>query len=144
MKKGIFTLFIISLLMSCNSSSHEETIGNLNGYWQIEQADLPEGISKEFRFSELVDYIEVDSAAGFRKKVRPQIDGSFITSDDVEIFNVKVENDSINLYYTTPYSEWKETIISSEEDELVVLNRDGIIYTYKRFTPYSGNYGEEN
>ena len=117
---------------------------NLNGYWEIKQADLPEGISKEFRFSEWVDYIEVDSLSGFRKKVKPQIDGNFITSEDAEKFTVKVENDSINLYYSTPYANWKETVLSSEEDELVVLNRDGIIYTYRRFTPYSGNYGEEN
>ncbi|WP_029037021.1 hypothetical protein [Salinimicrobium xinjiangense] len=143
--KKIVLLFIFGmLLLSCNTQSPEEQTENLNGYWEIKQADLPEGISKEFRFSELVDYIKVDSSAGFRTKVRPQLDGSFISSDDVEIFNIKVENDSINLYYSTPYAEWKETIISSEEDELVILNSDGIIYTYKRFTPYSGNYGEEN
>lgn len=144
MKKEILILFLTSLLASCSGPSHEDQIRNLNGYWQIEQADLPEGISKEFRFSELVDYIEVDSSAGFRKKVRPQLEGNFITSDDVEIFDVKIENDSINLYYSTPYANWKETVLSSEEDELVVLNREGIIYTYTRFTPYSGNYGEEN
>ncbi len=137
-------MFFGMLLLSCGRQTPEEKIENLNGYWEIKQADLPEGITKEFRFSELVDYIKVDSSAGFRKKVRPQLDGSFITSDDEEIFRIKVENDSINLYYTTPYSKWKETIISSEEDELMILNPDGIIYTYKRFTPYTGNYGEEN
>ncbi|NJY62322.1 hypothetical protein HC174_06075 [Salinimicrobium sp. CDJ15-81-2] len=144
MKKGHSILLFLSLLLSCSNSDHNEQIENLQGYWEIEQADLPEGISKEFRFSEWVDYIEVDSTTGFRKKVKPQIDGSFITTNDAEKFEVKVENDSINLYYSTPYANWKETVLSSEEDELVVLNRDGIIYTYKRFTPYSGNYGEEN
>ena len=144
MKKDIFILVFVSLLTSCSNNDREEQIQHLNGYWEIKQADLPEGISKEFRFSEWVDYIEVDSMEGFRKKVKPQIDGSFITTEDAEKFEVKVENDSINLYYSTPYANWKETVLSSEEDELVVLNRDGIIYTYKRFTPYSGNYGEEN
>ncbi len=144
MKNAIFKLLFLCLLVSCSNNDMTEEIQNLNGYWEIKQADLPEGISKEFRFSEWVDYIEVDSLTGFRKKVKPQIDGSFITSEDAEKFEVKVENDSINLYYSTPYTNWKETVISSEEDELVVLNRDGIIYTYKRFTPYSGNYGEEN
>ncbi len=122
----------------------QEKIDNLNGYWEITQAELPEGITKEFKYSELVDYIKVDSTAGFRKKVRPQLDGSFIASDDVEIFDVKLENDSINLYYSTPYANWKETIISSGEDELMILNPDGIIYTYKRFTPYSIDYGEKD
>ena len=144
MKKVIFFLFLGTLLQSCGSDASREKIDNLNGYWEITKAELPEGVIKEFKFSELVDYIKVDSTAGFRKKVRPQIDGSFIASEDVEIFEVKLENDSINLYYSTPYTDWKETIISSEENELVVLNQDGIIYTYKRFTPYSGNYGQED
>lgn len=144
MKKLIFILFVGAALLSCNTNSPQEKINNLNGYWEITRAQLPEGITKEFRYSELVDFIKVDSSAGYRKKVRPQLDGSFITSDDEEIFDVKVENDSINLYYSTPYANWKETVISSEENELMVLNPDGIIYTYKRFTPYSGNYGQED
>lgn len=143
MKKAIFILFLGITLISCNNS-HEEKIDNLNGYWEITKAELPEGITKEFKYSEIVDFIQVDSSSGLRKKVRPQIDGSFITSNDEEIFEVKLENDSINLYYSTPYANWKETVISSEENKLVVLNPDGIIYTYKRFTPYSGNYGKEN
>ncbi len=144
MKKVIFLFIFGALLLSCGKDAPREKIDNLNGYWEITKAELPEGIIKEFKYSELVDYIQVDSASGFRKKVRPQLDGSFIASDDEEIFEVKLENDSINLYYTTPYANWKETIISSEENELVVLNQDGIIYTYKRFTPYSGNYGQED
>ena len=141
MKKVLFILLLV-LLSSCTST--EEKIDNLNGYWEITKAELPEGITKEFRFSELVDYIQVEGKQGFRKKVRPQLGGSFITSEDQENFEVKVENDSINLYYSTPYNEWKESLISSEEDELVILNEAGIIYTYKRFTPYSSDYGQEN
>ena len=132
------------ILLSCNSDSSREKVDNLNGYWEIKKAELPEGITKEFKYSEIVDFIEVDSLKGFRKKVRPQIDGSFITTNDEEVLEVKLENDSINLYYTTPYANWKETVISSEENELVVINPRGIIYTYKRFTPYSGNYGKED
>ncbi|MCC8361412.1 lipocalin family protein [Salinimicrobium sediminilitoris] len=143
MKKAILILFLGITLISC-SNSPQEKIDNLNGYWEITKAELPEGITKEFKYSEIVDYIEVDSTSGFRKKVRPQIDGGFITSNDEEIFQVKLENDSINLYYSTPYANWKETLLTSEENKLVVLNPDGIIYTYKRFTPYSGNYGKEN
>lgn len=144
MKNVFFILLFGILLLSCNRQTSEEKIEHLTGYWEIQQAELPEGITKEFKYSELVDYIQVDSTSGFRKKVRPQLDGSFISSEDVEIFDIKVENDSINLYYTTPYAEWKETLISSEENKLLILNPDGIIYTYKRFTPYSDNYGEEN
>ncbi|GAB2774843.1 lipocalin family protein [Salinimicrobium soli] len=142
MKKHFLTLFLTLFLFSCTST--EEKIHNLNGYWEIQKAELPEGITKEFKFSEIVDYIQVEENEGFRKKVRPQLGGGFLTSDDRENFEVKVENDSINLYYRTPYNEWKESVLSSEENELVILNQQGIIYTYKRFTPYSSDYGQEN
>ncbi len=143
--KKLFLLLILSTTgIACNRPSPQEKIENLNGYWEIKKAELPEGITKEFRFSELVDYIQVENGKGFRKKVRPQLDGSFITSEDRENFEVKVENDSINLYYTTPYNSWKETVLTSEENEIQVINPRGIIYTYKRFTPYSIDYGQEN
>ncbi len=144
MKNLFFLLGAVLLLFSCDMRSPQEKIDNLNGYWEIKKADLPEGISKEFRFSELVDYIHVEKKEGFRKKVRPQLGGTFITSEDRENFEVRFENDSINLYYTTPYNSWKETVLSSKEDELKILNPRGIIYTYKRFTPYSTNYDQED
>lgn len=141
--KRYFSLLLLVLFLSSCSNSAEEKIQHLNGYWEIKKAESPRG-TKEFPFSEIVDYIEVSGKEGIRKKVRPQIGGTFITSEDHEKFTVKVENDSLNLYYETPYSKWKETVLVSENDALKLLNPDGIIYTYKRFTPFSENYGEEN
>ena len=140
MKKVIFLLFV-GIFLSCQSP--EEKIENLNGYWQIKKADLPEGITKEFPFSQLVDYFQVKGDEGFRKKVQPQFGGRFFSTENRENFVVKLENDSINLYYSTPYDEWKETILSSDEDELIILNERGIIYTYERFTPFKNYDGEE-
>lgn len=144
MRKMFFLICTTLLLWSCDFQDPEEKITNLNGYWEIHKAELPQGVAKEFRFSELVDYIQVSDREGFRKKVRPQLGGTFITSEDQENFSVRVENDSINLYYSTPYNSWKETLLSSSEEELKILNPEGIIYTYKRFTPYSSDYGQEN
>lgn len=140
MKKltSLLLLFVISL--SCNTNDPKEEIANLNGYWEIKAAELPDGSTKEYRFSEMVDYIVVEENEGFRKKLRPQLGGNFISTDDEEMLEVKVENDSINLYYTTPFTHWKETLISSEEDKLVIKNEDGILYTYSRFIPYSNHH----
>jgi hypothetical protein len=141
-KNLIFILFSGLLLLSC-SKSPDEKVANLTGYWEIERAELPEGITKEFKYSPLVDYIEVKKDSGFRTKVRPQLGGKFLASGDTESFIVKVENDSINLYYTTPYNHWKETVISASDEEIKIVNSKGIIYTYKKFTPYSSDYGQE-
>lgn len=143
MRQYLYLFLGISLITACNQGSSEEKIDKLNGYWEIKTAQLPDGSSKEFQFSEMIDYIQVEQREGFRKKVRPQIDGTFTTSEDEEIFTVKVENDSINIYYKTPFNSWKETLLSSKEDEISILNEQGIIYTYRKFTPYSIDYGEE-
>lgn len=143
MRPYLFLFLGFFLITACNQGSSEEKIDKLNGYWEIKSAQLPDGSSKEFKFSEMVDYIQVEQRDGFRKKVRPQIDGTFTTSEDEETFTVKVENDSINIYYKTPFNNWKETLLSSKEDEISILNEQGIIYTYRKFTPYSIDYGEE-
>ena len=136
---------LIFLFVGCNRTSPEEKINNLNGYWEIKSVEPEKGQVKEFRFNEMIDYINVDQSKGYRKKMRPQLDGNYITSEGLEIFIVKIENDSINLYYETSYDSWQETLLSSKEDEIKMLNRNGTIYTYKRFNPYSvEDYGEEN
>lgn len=143
MKKTLLLLGICFLAMSCDTTSPEEKIANLNGYWQIKTAERPSENPREYRFSELVDYIQVEEKEGFRKKAKPQLDGTYVVSEDEEQFSIKIENDSINFYYETPYSTWKETLLSSSEDEIEVLNQYGIKYTYERFTPYLDDYGQE-
>lgn len=128
-------------LIGCTTSP-EEKIANLNGYWEIRSAEKPSGSAKEYRFNEVVDYIQVEDQKGLRKKVRPQLDGTFTSSEDAEEFSVKIENDSIHLYYETPYSSRKETLLSSGEDEIEILSQYGTKYTYQRFTPYSIDHGK--
>lgn len=141
--KKLMLLFIFGFLLTgCNQKSDAEKIKNLNGYWEIKRAERPEGMIKEYPMSAYVDYFEIEDMQGFRMKVKPKLTGGFYITGDKELFNVKIENDSINLYYSTPYDSWKETLISSEENEIKMLNPHGIIYTYKRFTPYLSD-GEE-
>ena len=137
-------LIILSLLLaSCSRSSSEEKIQNLNGYWEIKRVEKESQPPREYSFNQVVDYIEIENNEGVRRKVRPQFDGSFLAGEDEEQFSVKVEGDSINLYYKTPYSTWKETLVSSDEDEIEIINQYGIRYTYKRFTPYLNDYDQK-
>lgn len=144
MRNALFLLAIIFIGGSCDRMSSEEKIENLAGYWEIKTVEPKEGKPTEYRFNEMVDYISIEDKAGYRKKVRPRLDGGYITTEGVEIFTVKVENDSINLYYETPYDSWKETLVSSSEDQIKILSPNGTVYTYKRFNPYTINdYGQE-
>lgn len=136
MKKICALLFLVTLI-ACNTQSPQEKIDNLNGYWGISEAKMADGQVKDYTFNAVVDYIEInENNKGFRKKVKPKLDGTYIVTDDIENIEIKIENDSINIYYTTEMDQWMETLISSEKDEIVLKNEYGNEYTYKRFTGY--------
>lgn len=132
-KKILFFLFGI-VLLGCQQNNPEEHLEHLTGYWEIDRVEFSEDSVINYKVNATVDYMEFDGEEGFRKKVKPQFDGSFKTSEDVEEITAKIENDSLRLFYKTPFDEWMETVISAEEDKFSVLNRDGKIYYYTKFT----------
>ncbi len=135
--------FILSLLtlflMDC-SNPPENFIPFLEGYWEISEVTLPNGTKKIFQYNDSVDFLEFsDSLTGYRRKLKPNINGGFLTSNDVEKFQLKVENDSLNVYYSTPFAKWKETVLSASENELLVINKAKVRYLYKRYQPIDIN-----
>lgn len=142
MKKAAYFLLFV-FLVACNTQGSQEKIDNLNGYWTISKAETKRGSVKDYAFSGLVDYIEIKNNKGFRKKVKPKMDGTYFITNNEEKIVVKVENDRINLYYSTEMDQWKETLISSKENEIVLENENGNKYTYKRFNLDFGNGEEE-
>ena len=141
-KKILFFLFGI-VLLGCQKNNPEEQLEHLTGYWEIDRVEISEDSVINYKINATVDYMEFDGNKGFRKKVKPQFDGSFKTSDNKEEISAKIENDSLRLYYKTPFDEWKETVISAEEKKFSVLNRDGKIYYYTKFTSLLDNEDEE-
>ena len=135
MKKFVLPL-LCTLFLSCGQDPNDQKT-HLAGYWVIEKAEMPDGTEKLFQLSTTIDFIEVTGDSGVRKKVQPKIDGSFLTNDAAEKFNLKVENDSLHMYYETPFDSWKETVLQARDSVLVVLNRDGKIYSYRKFAGFS-------
>lgn len=136
MKVNMLSLILAFSIISCSRQAPEEQLEHLTGYWEIDQVEFSKDSIKQYRYNETVDYFELEEdGKGFRKKVRPQFDGSYKVTGDAEKVMAKVENDSLNLYYSTPFNSWKEYVLKAEEDEMSILNPDGIIYHYKRFTP---------
>jgi len=136
MKKLVVSLlcalsFIICV--GCDSGIGIEQAVAMNGYWQIESVQMEDGTIKDFRFSPLVDFIEVNGDKGVRKKVTPKLDGTFEATKSSEAFTLIIENDSLKMMYETPYSQWQETIIGLEPGRIKILNREGKLYTYKTY-----------
>lgn len=133
--KTIVYLLILMFSFSCTPEP-EHFIKHLNGYWEIESVELANGIKKDYKINTTVDYIEIgDSLRGFRKKMQPRLDGTYKTSQDAEGFQLKLENDSLNIYYTTPFNSWKETILYADSTALKIANQNKDVYLYKRFIP---------
>ena len=131
--RKVFLLLALGIIFSC-SKDPETLISHLNGYWEIDEVTLPDGTKRDYNYNDTIDFLSVnDSLTGFRKKMKPNFDGSFSTSNDAEALKIVIENDSLNIYYKTPYSEWKETVLDATEDKLLIQNKDKLIYLYKRY-----------
>jgi hypothetical protein len=136
MKKVFFLYLFVPLLISCLGADPDEQKTKLGGYWVIEKVEMPDGTEKLFQLSSAIDFIEVTGDSGVRKKVQPKVDGSFLVNDSAERFDLKIENDSLHMYYKTPYDSWKETVLQARDSVLVVLNQDRKVYTYSKFSGF--------
>ncbi|MCB0382043.1 MAG: hypothetical protein KDD05_01705 [Psychroserpens sp.] len=129
-------LLVFSLLILSCSKDPETLIPHLNGYWEIEEVTLSNGTKKSYTYNDTVDYIEItDSLTGFRTKLKPNLSGTFETSTDKERIVIKIEQDSLHLMYSTPYSAWKETVLNANKDQLLIVNANKDMYLYKRYEP---------
>lgn len=129
--------FCLLCLLSLNCSENPEIyLEHIEGYWEIQEVILSNGTKKQYQFNETIDYIQLnDSLLGFRKKLQPGFNDTYFTSDNSESLKVKLENDSLNIYYTTPYNSWKETILEASSSTLKIINQNNDVYLYKRYTP---------
>jgi hypothetical protein len=131
----LYILLFTTLLLSC-SKNPETFIPHLTGYWEIDEVTLADGSKRDFNYNEMIDYISVsDSLVGFRKKLKPNFDGSFTTSEDAENLKIIIENDSLFIHYKTPYAKWREAVLNANDKQLLILNNQNVLYLYKRYEP---------
>ena len=135
--KKIVLFLVFSLLVSCKQSIAEADLQNLNSYWEIEKVMLPDGEKKEYKINETVDFFKVANNKGFRKKVMPQVDGTYLTNDIIENLEVTVKDGNATIKYTTEFANWEETIIELTAEKLVLKNKQELEYHYKRPIPFT-------
>ena len=134
MKKINFILIILFGLFfnSCNES---KDIQFLNGYWEINSVSIDGKEIKNYPFSGTIDYFILDkNNNGFRKKVKPKIDGSFdITMHEIE-FKIEMKKNDIYLVYGKG-KNFVESLVKLDSTKMILKNMDGFFYEYKRFFP---------
>lgn len=136
MKKILF-LFVLSTVLSCKQKISHADILNLNGYWEIEKVILPDGEKKEYKINETIDFFKVENKKGFRKKMMPQFDGTYLTNDINEDLEIIIKDEHATIKYTTDFANWEETIIELTAEKLVLKNKQELEYHYKRPIPFT-------
>jgi hypothetical protein len=134
MKKSAL-LVVLFIFFGCKNQVSKEDLKNLTGYWEIERVTFPNGETKEFTMNPTIDYLELDGYTGFRKKMQPNFDGGYTTSNDAEPFSIEEKNGQFEFQYKNAMSAWTEKIRSISKDEFSVTNQDSLTYHYKRFQP---------
>lgn len=130
----VFYIAIISAVFISCTSNPKDKIAFIEGYWEIQEVKKNNKLVKEYSISLSVDYFKVnDDLTGFRKKVSPTLNGTFTVTQDQAPFTLKVENDSLNIYYNHNSVITKETIIKATKDELVIVNSQDFRYIYKPY-----------
>ena len=136
MKNIVGFFFVTFLFVSCQQKITLSDISKINGYWEIEKVVFEQGKDKEYGINESYDYFQIGkNNQGFRKKVMPQLDGTFIVNDTYENVKVRFEEDKVFFDYTTPYAKWSEELIAIANDKLVFVNTDKKEYHYKKAGP---------
>lgn len=137
MKKTI-TIFLLGiLLVSCKQTITDKDVAKINGYWEIQKVELPEGGKKEYKVNETIDFFQIKDNKGFRQKVMPQLDGTYLTNDIKETISISNKDDNYYINYSTNYGKWKEEIVEIKDSILVLKNEANLEYYYKRQVPFS-------
>ncbi|MBS7233257.1 hypothetical protein KHA90_19750 [Flavobacterium psychroterrae] len=134
--KNTFIILVLSLFfVSCKQEIKPADIAKLNGYWEIEKVVFDKGEDKDYGMNESFDYFDIKNNKGIRKKVMPQFDGTFLTSDSFENVSVRFKDNHAFLDYKTDYAKWSEELISISDEKLVVKNQENKEYHYKKAGP---------
>ena len=96
MKKiiSLISVFFLLLFSSCDKSNN---LKYLSGYWEIKSVSKDNSKIKNYPFSGTIDYFILDRnyESGFRKKVKPRIDGVFdITMHEIG-FNIDIKKNTL-------------------------------------------------
>ncbi len=135
MNKKMNIIILGLLFFSCTQKVTQDQLTLLNGYWEIEKVTFADGQTKDFVVNETIDYIQIDNLKGFRKKVKPTFNGTFITNNASEFFTIYKKEDTYLMQYTTNTSTWTETLNTINASSFSVTNSENITYTYKRYQP---------
>lgn len=125
------------LQVSCDNREYQVQWEDLSGYWEIEKVVMPDGALRNYVINETVDFYQWNNDQGIRKKVKPQLDGHFLTNEVTEVFYRKDSINKVFLQFENPYETRYEEVIHIKDSVLILQNTAQIQYHFKRFKPFN-------
>ncbi len=129
----------IPVLLACFFISCEndplEKIKLLEGYWNIETVEMPDGSEKAFPFSNHMDYFEIKENTGMKYRVSPRYDGTFVNYGSPVPFKWKEKDGELLLKFADSSSAYQQILKSVSKKELILLHENGTLYTYTSYNP---------
>lgn len=134
--KLMILFYAILALWGCTTASFsEKDLRYLNGYWEITEVVFPDGTKKQYTVNPSIDFIYLNAGKGFRKKMQPKFNGTYSTSHNVTSVTLKPTKDTFILQYKNDFSTVEETLVRLDSTTFSVVNNEGTLYSYHRFTP---------
>ena len=126
-------VFIVLLAIGCKSYPKKH-IEFIEGYWEIESVYKDNQLLRTFKINSGIDYFKINTdLKGFRKKLKPNFNGTFETSKDVLNFKIEIQNNGLFLNYIDNATSFREEVIEADKEKLVIKSNLGLVYNYKPY-----------
>ena len=134
-------LFLTTLFFFGCKPHPVDYIEFINGYWEIENVYKNGKLLKEFKISQEIDYFRINNdLSGFRKKLKPNFNGSYTTSKDQLNFKLEIKfNKRLIIVYEDNNTIFVEEITKVNKTNLSIKNDKGMVYNYKAYKPLELN-----
>ena len=124
--------FFIFLCLGCNRKS-DININDLDGYWEIEKVETNNQENKVYNMNTVVDFFEINSdSTGYRKKLNVHFSGNYQTNSIQQKLNIEALKQEVFIKHISEHTNWSEKIITLNSNVLILQNKNGTTYFYKR------------
>jgi hypothetical protein len=128
--KYLWILIIAFVALSCTDQSTDDKLNYLQGYWNIEHVEKPDGTEQEFPFTNHMDFFEINGNSGTKSRVSPTFDGRFIGYGETIRFDWEERENQLLLKFGTGDNAYNMILREATKEEMVLIHENGTIYYY--------------
>lgn len=134
--KNLGICIVLLVLIGCTNNGTDEKLNFLQGYWNIDKVEKPDGTEQEFPFTNHMDFFDIDGSMGTKSRVSPTFDGKFVSYGETIRFTWEERENQLLLLFGKGESAYEMILKEATEEELVLVHENGTIYHY---LPYQEN-----